>query len=110
MLPYQVREAIDANVPVVLPLGVVEYHAEHLPLGVDFFSCINAIERLEKRHPEIVVLPPFYYERKTPETLDEVQESERRYLEAYLKRPFATDWKYFWGIVGNILFNRKHSA
>ena len=38
MLPYQIREAIDKNVPVVLPLGVVEYHAEHLPLGVDCFS------------------------------------------------------------------------
>ena len=27
MLPYQIREAIDNNVPVVLPMGVVEYHA-----------------------------------------------------------------------------------
>jgi len=61
MLPYQVRAAIDANVPVVLPMGVIEYHAEHLPLGVDCFTCINAIERVEKRHPELVVLPPFYY-------------------------------------------------
>ena len=61
MLPYQVREAIDANVPVVIPLGVVEYHAEHLPLGVDCFTCIDIIERVERRHPEIVVLPPFYY-------------------------------------------------
>lgn len=61
MLPYQIREAIDRNVPVVLPLGVVEYHAEHLPLGVDCFTCINFIERVEKRHPEMVVLPPFYY-------------------------------------------------
>jgi len=61
MLPYQVREAIDKNVPAVLPLGVIEYHAEHLPLGVDCFTCINAIERVEKRHPEMVVLPPFYY-------------------------------------------------
>ena len=61
MLPYQIREAIKNNVPVVLPLGVVEYHAEHLPLGVDCFTCINAIERVEARHPEIVVLPPFYY-------------------------------------------------
>ena len=61
MLPYQVREAIDKNVPAVLPLGVIEYHAEHLPLGVDCFICINAIERVEKRHPEMVVLPPFYY-------------------------------------------------
>ena len=61
MLPYQVREAIDANTPVALPLGVVEYHAEHLPLGTDCFTCINIIERVEKRHPELVVLPPFYY-------------------------------------------------
>ena len=61
MLPCQIREAIDANTPVVLPLGVIEYHAEHLPLGVDCFTCINAVERVEKRHPELVVLPPFYY-------------------------------------------------
>ena len=61
MLPYQIRKAIEKNTPVVFPLGVVEYHAEHLPLGVDCFTCINAIERVEKRHPEIVVLPPFYY-------------------------------------------------
>ena len=61
MLPYQVREAIEKNVPVVLPLGVIEYHAEHLPLGVDCFTCLEAIGRVEKRHPEIVVLPPFYY-------------------------------------------------
>lgn len=61
MLPYQVREAVEKNVPAVLPLGVVEYHAEHLPLGTDAFTCINAIERVEARHPEMVVLPPFYY-------------------------------------------------
>lgn len=61
MLPYQIREAIKKNVPVVLPLGVIEYHAEHLPLGVDCFICIEAIRRVEKRHPEIVVMPPFYY-------------------------------------------------
>ena len=55
---YQIREAIDRNVPVAFPLGVVEYHAEHLPLGVDCFTVINIIERVEKRRPELVVLPP----------------------------------------------------
>ena len=55
------------------------------------------------------LLPPFYYEAQTPETIEEVQESEKRYLEAYLEAPFKTDWKYFWGIVGNILFHRKRS-
>ena len=38
MLPYQIREAIDNNVPVVLPMGVVEYHAEQRPMGVDCFT------------------------------------------------------------------------
>jgi len=61
MLPYQVREAIDKNVPVILPLGVIEYHAEHLPLGTDTFVCEEVVRRLEKRHPEMVVLPTFSY-------------------------------------------------
>lgn len=61
MRPHQVREAIEKNVPVLLPLGVIEYHGEHLPLGVDAFVAIEIINRVEKRHPEIVVLPPFYY-------------------------------------------------
>lgn len=61
MRPHQVREAIEKNIPVVLPLGVIEYHGEHLPLGVDAFTAIEAIDRVEKKHPEIVVLPPFYY-------------------------------------------------
>jgi len=61
MLPYQIREAIDKNVPAVMPLGVVEYHAEHLPVGTDTYVCQEVIRRMEKRHPEIVVLPTFYY-------------------------------------------------
>ena len=55
------------------------------------------------------LLPPFYYEGKTPETLEEIQESEKRYIEAYKKHPFLTDWRYFWGIVGNVIFKRKRS-
>ncbi len=61
MRPEQIREAIDKGTPVVLPLGVVEYHGEHLPLGVDAFVAIEAIRRVEKRHPDLIVLPPYYY-------------------------------------------------
>jgi lipopolysaccharide/colanic/teichoic acid biosynthesis glycosyltransferase len=53
------------------------------------------------------LLPPFYVDM--PITLEEVQESERRYLEQYLQHPFRTDWKYFWKIVWNIVFKRKRS-
>ena len=34
MRPKQIREAIEKRTPVVLPLGVLEYHSEHLPVGM----------------------------------------------------------------------------
>ena len=80
------------------------------PLSRQYFSLYTPELQALRIKTKPGLLPPFYYEAKTPETLDEVQESERRYLEAYLQAPFKTDWKYFWGIVGNILFHRKHSA
>ena len=55
------------------------------------------------------LLPPLYYEKEQPETLEGIQESERRYIEAYLKHPFRTDWRYFWGILENIFIKHKHS-
>ncbi len=80
------------------------------PLSEQYFSLYTPEMQQLRIRTKPGLLPPFYYEQHTPETLDEVQESERRYLEAYLEKPFATDWHYFWGIIGNILFNKKHSA
>lgn len=79
------------------------------PLSPQYFSLYTPELQRLRTQSKPGLLPPFYYEQHSPETLDEVQESERRYLEAYLKKPFATDWKYFWGIMGNILFRRKRS-
>ena len=80
------------------------------PLSRQYFGLYTPELQALRIQTKPGLLPPFYYERHTPETLDEVQESEQRYLEAYLQAPFKTDWKYFWGIVGNILFHKKHSA
>ncbi len=80
------------------------------PLSYQYFNLYTPEMQALRTKTKPGLLPPFYYESKTPETIEEVQESERRYLEAYLKAPFKTDWKYFWGIVGNIIFNKKHSA
>ena len=60
MLPHQIRTAIDENWPVVLPLGVLEYHSEHLAVGMDTLVVIRAAEELEK-DMDLVILPPFYY-------------------------------------------------
>ena len=80
------------------------------PLSQQYFSLYSPEMQALRTQTKPGLLPPFYYELKTPKTLDEIQESEKRYLEAYHKAPFKTDWKYFWGIVGNILLRRKHSA
>lgn len=61
MLPWQVRAAIEKNSPAVLSIGVLEYHSEHLSLGVDTQITEGALARLEEKHPEMVILPPFYY-------------------------------------------------
>lgn len=60
MFPDQIREAIEKNTPFILPVGVIEYHSEHLCLGVDTILVQKAFEELEKEM-EIVILPPFYY-------------------------------------------------
>ena len=60
MLPHQLREAMEKNWPVILPLGVLEYHGEHLGLGMDTLAVIRILDRLEREAP-LVILPPFYY-------------------------------------------------
>lgn len=60
MLPHQIRKAIKANWPVVLPLGVLEYHGEHMALGMDTLAVVKTLEIVE-REMELVILPPFYY-------------------------------------------------
>jgi creatinine amidohydrolase len=60
MLPYQIREAIADNVPVVLPLGVLEYHGEHMAVGMDTLAVVKALEALENEM-DLVILPAFYY-------------------------------------------------
>lgn len=60
MLPHQIRHAIAGNWPVVLPLGVLEYHGEHMAVGMDTLVVIKVLERLEAEL-DLVILPPFYY-------------------------------------------------
>lgn len=53
------------------------------------------------------LMPPFYADM--PKTLEEIQESERKYLNAYFKSPIRTDWRYFWKILRNIVVKGKRS-
>ena len=54
------------------------------------------------------LIPPFYAD--LPKTLEEIQESERRYINAYLDSPFVTDVRYFFTAVKNILLKKARSG
>jgi hypothetical protein len=78
------------------------------PLSQQYFNLYSK-ELQEKRikyRPGLI--PPYYAD--LPETLEEIQESEMRYLEAYEKRPLRTQINYFWKAVYNILFRHARSA
>jgi creatinine amidohydrolase/Fe(II)-dependent formamide hydrolase-like protein len=60
MRPHQIRDAVARNLPVLLPLGVMEYHGEHLPVGMDMLAVTRAFERLETE-ADVVILPAFPY-------------------------------------------------
>ncbi|MEN8155180.1 MAG: hypothetical protein ABFR75_14275, partial [Acidobacteriota bacterium] len=54
------------------------------------------------------LIPPFYAD--LPDSIEEVWESEKRYLEEYKKKPLRTDWKYFWKAFRNIVFRGAKSS
>ena len=78
------------------------------PLSKHYYSLYDKeLQQLRiKTKPGLI--PPFY--AVMPKTLEEIQASERKYLEAYFKRPFITDWKYFWRAVWNIVFKHARSS
>jgi lipopolysaccharide/colanic/teichoic acid biosynthesis glycosyltransferase len=78
------------------------------PLSKHYFSLYTPElqQRRIKHKPGLV--PPFYVDM--PKTLDEVMDSERRYLDAYEQHPWKTDWRYFWAAMNNIFLKRARSS
>ncbi len=54
------------------------------------------------------LLPPFYADM--PKTLEEIMESEKRYIEQCKLHPVKTNFRYFFQILKNILFHKKRSS
>jgi creatinine amidohydrolase len=49
MRPAEVQAAVEGDVPVLFPAGVVEYHGPHLPIGTDFLIARAVCERVAER-------------------------------------------------------------
>jgi len=78
------------------------------PLSRHYLSLYN--EELQKLRKKVKpgMVPPFYADM--PKTLEEITASEARYIKAYMERPFATQWRYFWKCFYNIFFKHARSA
>jgi len=78
------------------------------PLSKHYFSLYPEAmqQRRSKYRPGLV--PPFYADM--PKSFEDIVDSERRYLDAYDKHPWKTDWRYFWKAVNNILIKRARSG
>ena len=78
------------------------------PLSQHYFNLYSKElqEKRVKNRPGLI--PPYYAD--LPETLDEIQESELRYLDAYQKHPLRTQLRYFRMATYNILFKRARSS
>jgi len=60
MRPGQVRDALAAKSVVFIPIGALEFHQEHLPLGLDTLNAHGLTCLTASRFGGIVV-PPLYY-------------------------------------------------
>lgn len=78
------------------------------PLSEHYFNLYDEdLQQLRiKTRPGLI--PPFYAD--LPSTLAEIQDSERRYLNAYFKHPLRTDLKYLRKALVNIIFKHARSA
>ncbi|MBE0674786.1 MAG: sugar transferase [Bacteroidales bacterium] len=77
------------------------------PLSRQYFELYDKEmqERRGKYKPGL--LPPFYADM--PANLEEIQASEKRYLDRYDRHPLWTDISYFFKSVWNILFRHARS-
>lgn len=60
MFHREVEDAKKRRVPLIIPIGTMEYHGEHASIGTDTMVITGVMERLGKMK-EIIVAPPIWY-------------------------------------------------
>ena len=77
------------------------------PLSEHYFSLYTKELQVLRIKSKPGLIPPFYVDM--PTTLEEIMLSEIKYLKAYQKRPYYTDFIYFFKSLFNILIKSKRS-
>ena len=78
------------------------------PLSEHFFSLYPPELQALRVRDKPGLIPPFYAD--LPRSLEEIMDSERRYLEAYARHPWRTDLRYFCKAFYKIFIRRARSS
>lgn len=61
----EIKAAGEKGMPTLFPIGVIEEHGPHLPLGADIYWSISICkmvkEKLKSEGQECMIAPPFYW-------------------------------------------------
>ncbi len=77
------------------------------PLSKTFYSTYPESLKKERIKYKPGLIPPYYVD--LPDSIEEVWESEKKYLEKYTKHPIRTDLVYFIKSLNNLLFHHAKS-
>lgn len=77
------------------------------PLSPSYYGLYDKDIRERRIKYKPGLIPPYYADM--PETLKEIQETERRYLDAWDRSPLLTDCRYFFRASWNIVFKKARS-
>lgn len=77
------------------------------PISEHYLSLYDKELRLMRRMVKPGLVPPFYADM--PKTIEEIIESEKKYIRAYIKNPLKTDAIYFFKAFVNIAFRKARS-
>lgn len=78
------------------------------PLSEHYLSLYSEEHKKVRIKGKPGLIPPFYADM--PGNLNEIMESEARYMQAYLKDPLMTDFSYGFRAFNNILLKKARSA
>lgn len=98
-LPMLINVFLKRNIKIV---GV-------RPLSEHYFSLYSDELRAKRIGYKPGLIPPYYAQYPSPQTIGEIQQNEMDYLNAYEKSPFLTDLKYGFKALNNIFFHKARS-
>jgi len=77
------------------------------PISQQYMSLYSPAHQELRKKVKPGLFPPYYAD--LPKTFEEIEASEARYINRYLRHPFRTDVAYFFKILYNIIFKKARS-